>query len=230
MNRTYGAFAVCFLLSVSVSATENDHEQTQSVKATGTAEIYTFSGWTTEAGLRMPEKKDPVEMAYNFFELNREASHMVNPREELRVERNVTGAKGARHLSFKQVHNGIPIEHSHIQVHFDNKGNLKQVVGGYAYGLDLSTTPQVDSAAAESLVMNDLAPAEHAEIRNSEQYSTGLTIWRDNDGKFRLIWIVWAKAYSPPRPYFWQYYVDAHDGTILQRRDQIRYNVPQSNH
>ena len=205
---------------------ESSTEQTQS--ASGTAKIFSFSGTVNSGAFVIPDKGDPLEAAYQFFELNKKYYHLDNPRHQL-IRGWVRADDKSTTVLLKQVHNGIELRHSDIRLHFNSRGELREVEGSYVYDINLSTTPKIDSAAAENLVQNDLASAEYAEIRNSDQYSTALTIWRDNDGKFRLIWVVWAKAYSPPRPYFWQYYIDAHDGTILQRRDQIRYNVPQTN-
>ena len=109
----------------------------------------------SSAKYKKPAKGDPVEMAYEFFELNQERLGIKNPRAELlhtyKAMDNIGGV-----VTFQQVYGGVPIQYSQIAARFTGTGELKSVEGEYHYDINLSTTPSIDSATAENLALKDL--------------------------------------------------------------------------
>jgi Zn-dependent metalloprotease len=172
------------------------------------------------AKYKMPSKGDPVEMAYEFFELNKSLFPIANPKQELIPKyRSFDNLGGV--ISFQQFYKSIPIQYSKINVRFTGNGELNSVEGDYHYDINISTIPSIDSATAENLALKNLGFPKNAKVFKNEQYSTHLTIWRDNNGKFRLIWVLWVRQEYPDW-HSWEYYIDAHDGTVLSKGDIIR--------
>ena len=171
-----------------------------------------------------PSKGDPVEMAYEFFELNQERLGVKNPRAELlhtyKAMDNIGGV-----VTFQQVYGGVPILYSQIAARFTGTGELKSVEGEYHYDINLSTTPSIDSATVENLALKDLGFPKDAKVVNNKKRkaSTQLCIWLHQDGKFHLIWVVWVSQ-DYPEAHAWQYYIDAHDGTVLKKADRMMRN------
>lgn len=156
MKRILPLLGLTLLLYLNISvAKEGNDNSPKSQSTTGTAKKHTFSGVLYMEGYKMPEKSSPVEMAYQFFELNKDHYRMINPREELVLKRQVQDEYGAM-VSFEQTFNGIPLLHSDIRAHFDGRGVLKEVDGDYLYDIDLPTTPQFDSASAIQLTLKDI--------------------------------------------------------------------------
>ena len=221
MKRLIPTLAIGLLFFFNIFATEGGDAKTeQNQSVLNNPKIHSFYGLAD--GVKLPEKADPLEMSYRFFELNREKYHIGNPRQEL-IKRWVRGDNISTTVSLKQVYNGIDLMHSDIRLHFDGGRRLKEVTGTYIYDINLSTTPQIDSASAENLALKDLGFPENAKVFKNEQYSTHLTIWRDNNGKFRLIWVLWVRQ-EYPKSHSWEYYIDAHDGTVLSKVDIIRHD------
>jgi len=174
------------------------------------------------AKYKKPAKGDPVEMAYEFFNLNKALFPIANPRQELKPTYKAFD-KISGVISFQQIYQGIPIQNAEIRARFTGTGEFKSVEGEYYYDINLSTTPSIDLATAENLAIKDLGFPENAKVFKNEQYSTHLTIWRDNNGKLRLIWVLWVRQ-GYPDWHSWEYYIDAHDGTVLSKLDIIRHD------
>ena len=213
----------------------------------GTAKTHSLRGDLYMSGYQMPEKTEPAEMAYRFFELNRESYHMTNPREDLVLEHQERDEYGA-FVSFTQSYQGVPILRSTITAYYNNRGYLREVVGNYIYDLSLSTAPQIDSFTVWDIALKDLGSPEGAKVVNrehrphflvqdsliyaqvglphrnyaadAERFATRLLIWYSElDRKYHLVWALWVDQQQPQ--HFWGFYIDAHDGTVLQRGDSF---------
>ncbi|MCI0531504.1 MAG: hypothetical protein L0Y74_06105 [candidate division Zixibacteria bacterium] len=227
MTKFVSFVGLSLILCGNISATEESGVIQENQSASATAKVYEFPHLKVNTGvLQMPEKGEPVEMALRFFELNQERYHIRNPREEL-VYQGTRGSKlsGKNRVDFKQVYRGVPVD-AGARVWFDRNGNLESVKVTYYDITDLSTAPSISSAVAESLAISHLGFPKKTKIIKNDEYFTNLAIWRDNNGKFHLIWVVWVD--QEEGLHAWKYYVDAHDGTVLERVDQVLINVPTS--
>jgi Zn-dependent metalloprotease len=226
-------------------------EQSQSVSGRGKL-LHIPGRFVNTDGFKQPKTGDPVEMAYEFFELNQEEFHITNPREEL-VYKGTTESKltGTRAVHFEQVYQGVPVHRGSMHAQFTPSGELEVISGNYHYDFDLSTTPQIDSAAAWNIALEDLGFPEGAKVVNSQYRSeffkaeslmfeqggvshpdynarfegvaTRVLIWRsEQDGKYHLVWKVCIDPKAPRQVSPSQllgYYIDAHDGTILEKQE-----------
>jgi len=221
MKRIISLSVLGLLLCGNIFVTE--HSATaQKIQADATTpKKHSLSGYVYAEGFKIPEGGNPVEAAYRYFELNKDRYHIVNPREELLLKRQERDDYGAM-VSFTQVYNGVPLLYSDIRAHFDGRGVLKEVEGDYVYDINLTTTPQIDSATVENLALKDLGFPKDAKVVNNKKKkaSTQMCIWLHQDGKFHLIWVVWISQ-DYPKTHAWQYYIDAHDGTVLKKADRM---------
>ena len=224
MKKSTSLLAIILMLCINSLASKEDDDKTQrNQSTTGTATVHSFSGYVNTGKLKMPEKSDPKEMALEFFELNREHFHMKNPKEEL-VLAGVLSDDIITRVTLKQVYNGVPVD-AGTRVFFNNRGELEHIYFTYYDIVDLSPIPQIDSATAENLALKDLGFPKDAKVVNNKKRkaSTQLCIWLHQDEKFHLIWVVWVSQ-DYPEAHAWQYYIDAHDGTVLKKADRMMRN------
>jgi Zn-dependent metalloprotease len=184
-----------------------------------TAKRYSYASGTVETSLKSPKKGDPLEMAYEFLELNKQHFRMKEPRQDMVPGEVSTHGKITR-VTLKQVYHGIGVD-AGARIWFNDEGEVHLFEITYYDDIDLPKTPSMDSAAAENVALKDVGLPENTRIVNHDRYSTRLTIWRDHNGKLRLIWVVWVKQ-EHPKVHFWEYYIDALDGTVLYKVDKIR--------
>lgn len=226
MKRLILLLALSPLFCVNTFATEEEGTKAQQDQTVaGTGKVLDISHRYVNTGkYKEPKQGDPVEMAYEFFELNRQEFHMGDPRKEL-VYQGTRGSKltGGKRVDFGQVYKGVPVHLGGFKVLFSPSGVIEGIGGKYYYDIHLSTTPQIDSATAENLALKDLGFPKDAKVVNNNKVSTRLNIWRSNDGKFHLMWTVWVSQ-EYPKAHAWKYFIDAHDGTVLQKTDEIIRN------
>jgi Zn-dependent metalloprotease len=214
--------SLSFSISLAGGASEDQNTST-SVGSYKTRRISANPDYA--AKYHRPSKGDPVNMAYEFFELNQEFFGINDPRKELairRVESNLIGSLSTM-VSFKQLYNGIELMYSDIRAFFKDDGQLRDVQGDYHYDINLSTTPSIDSATSENLALKDLGFPKNAKIVKTHQYWTKLSIWCDNNDKLHLIWVVWVHQ-EYPELHAWECFIDAHDGTVLKKADRVIRN------
>ncbi|OGC87777.1 MAG: hypothetical protein A2142_08930 [candidate division Zixibacteria bacterium RBG_16_48_11] len=212
-----------------------DRIKEQDKSVFGTGKVYTISEsvkYYHTSAVIIPEKNDPIDMAYQFFELNRGHFPMKNVREEFRF----TG-RAERKLTFKQVYKSVLTE-AELGVWFDDDDEIDRFELTYYEISALPTSPKIGSGTAERLALKDLSYLKGVKIAGSQtlkkenlsskkledlsfasDYSTRLTIWCSREGNFHLVWAVCAQQESSP--YSWKFYIDAYYGRILEKRDEI---------
>lgn len=120
---------------------------------------------------------------------------------------------GAHHLLFEQVVDGVPVEFASVKVHLDESGLLLGYSSDFKAVDGVSPLPQVSEARAAAAVGADLGKAPPAGGRlvffPPPAGGTPRLAW-----KFRL-----GGGGS------WVYYVDARDGSLLFRYDDLRYQL-----
>jgi len=169
------------------------------------------------AKYKKPSKGDPVDMAYEFLELNRGRLGIENPREELKqTYKALDSISGV--VTFQQVCKGVPILYSNIAVRFTGTGELKSVEGDYHYDINLPTTPSIDSASAVSVALQAMSSPAHPKVVGpGKPVIVSSKIFRPiKEDRLYLVYIVEIFPDSTKRlDKFERYYVDALSGTIL---------------
>lgn len=120
---------------------------------------------------------------------------------------------GAHHLLFEQVVEGVPVEFSSVKVHLEESGALLGYSSSFKKVAGVSPVPSVSEAAAAAAVAADLgAPAPEGGRLVFFPPPAG--------GPVRLAWKFRSSAGGS-----WVYYVDARDGRVLLRYDDLRHQA-----
>jgi len=178
----------------------------------------------SSAKYKKPAKGDPVDMAYQFFELNKSLFPFSNPRDELiptyKAFDNISGV-----ISFQQVYKGVPIHFSDITVRFTGNGELKIIEGEYHSDINLPASPSIDSASAVKIALQEAGPLPlpKAVCQSKPLIIPSSELFRYKENRLYLAWPVRVYPDSTEKAvigYFskyYRYYIDALDGSILQK-------------
>ncbi|HAH08147.1 MAG TPA: hypothetical protein DCM05_16755 [Elusimicrobia bacterium] len=121
---------------------------------------------------------------------------------------------GIHHLLFEQVHEGIPVEFSRVKVHVDSNGDILSVESGYRDASGAAKAPLVAERSA--------AQAASADLGGGVELPPGSLSYYPKPGVgLRLAWKFRAHGQGGR----WLYYVDALDGSLLFRYNDLRYAV-----
>jgi Zn-dependent metalloprotease len=141
-----------------------------------------------------------------------------NPDAELQVEREDADRQGGKHLTYKQVYNGVPVFAGTLKTHFDADANLNSVNGTVIPEISVDPNPshtsQEAAATALALVSGDTGAADlGASNAKLYIYRTGLA--QGVDGANYLAWEIEIGNGADVREFV---YIDAHSGKVV---DQI---------
>ncbi|MCG2725166.1 MAG: hypothetical protein L6420_02725 [Elusimicrobia bacterium] len=122
---------------------------------------------------------------------------------------------GISHLIYKEVYNGIPVEFSYIKLHIKDTGEVIGYQAKYEPVINTSPIPKLTAMFARGIVSADYGSRPRG--------SAELVYYPDeSDGTIKLVWKIKARG-SKINPGNWIYYVDADNGDILFKYDDLRY-------
>lgn len=165
------------------------------------------------SGLIPTEKSAPEEAARSFFSRYGALYSMADPERELELARLESDEVGMHHVRFHQMVNGIPVFGGQLIVHLRD-GFITAVNGTYFPGLQVDTVPRLTQEDALAIVLRDVED-EEAEFRADR---SGLVVYVD-DGQPFLTWKI--NVFSWRNLGNWLYFVDAHNGHIVHRLNQM---------
>jgi thermolysin len=143
-----------------------------------------------------------------FLELNKKIYKIINPKEELVINRIEKDRSGNQHLRLYQYYNGLRVIGGNLISHFDNEGKLKAVNGFYQSGIDVSTTPVIEPSDASMIAVTDLAG--FFGLANPQEPELVLFPWQD---EYILCWHLFLLSDDPLGR--WEYFVDAKTSEIV---------------
>ncbi|MCI0531341.1 MAG: hypothetical protein L0Y74_05280, partial [candidate division Zixibacteria bacterium] len=163
-----------------------------------------------------PVKGDPVSMAYEFLELNKEKLGMKNPREELVHQGTLPGGSGVRRLSFGQTYNGLGIREAGIRVFFTSEGEIQEIDGRYYYDINLPSIYSVDSMSAVQIALNDvkLTPNPITICPSKPIIVSSSTLPLQEENRLYIVWPIQIRPEHTSR-FVYIYYIDALNGNII---------------
>ena len=163
-------------------------------RATGVARFVRL-GADTPGDLAAPAQGDPEARARAFLATSGALFGVADPARQLDLGGRERDRFGFLHLTFLQVHRGLPVFAGRLRAHFDPAGRLRSVQGTFVPGLDLDVAPRVspDSAreVARAFVADRIAPPESRPLAGAPRlvvYRPGLE--RDAPGTALLAWEV----------------------------------------
>ena len=124
--------------------------------------------------------------------------------------------RGKTHVRFRQTINKIPIEGAEYLVNMLSDGRIYMVNGTYYPDVQVPLNPKITQQQAEDMALQDLG-----QPRNAATVTTQRVVHPENSS-FKLAWKV--DLVGKRTWYDWTYFVDALDGTIIRKRDNIYYD------
>jgi len=118
---------------------------------------------------------------------------------------------GVTHLQYQQYKDGLPVEFSYARVHVAADGSVSGYQGKFEPELDLNAAPAVSGEAAVMAAAADLG----RQLRVSK---IELVIFPDEESGLRkLAWKIRGRGNG-----LWVYYIDAADGSVIFKYDDLR--------
>ncbi len=139
---------------------------------------------------------------------------------ELAPKTTLADALGFQHVKLTQVYRGLRVVGGELIVHFNARGEAYEVNGQYIAAIELDAHPALQAGEAAAAAQRDLGAAGNpagAIIQGPE-----LVVYAFNSQP-RLAYEMTIQA--APRdqvPGRWRYWVDAHNGEIIQRFNDIK--------
>lgn len=141
--------------------------------------------------------------------------------ENLRLVNTKTDALNATHARYQQMKNGLPVVGGDLILHLDDAGALYAVSGGARDGVELTATPKIADAFAESIAAEQLGNASAERAR--------LVYFQPADGAMVLAWEVKTR-HDTDLTQAELIYVDAQTGSVVERQSLVHSALSRSVH
>ncbi|MBI4178410.1 M4 family metallopeptidase [bacterium] len=177
--------------------------------------------------LSTPEKGDLVSQAVAFFEQHRQVYRMRNASLELRLKLRFLDELQFENVRLTQVYQGLEVFGGELVVSRDKEGVIYAVTGRYVPGIDLQTTPSVESRAAIEKAIADL-DIDPGDLETDPPAELLVFAGR---GRARLAYRVTVETAGPGNlpGARWICFYDAHTGEVLLRYDDIKHHSAPGN-
>lgn len=167
-------------------------------------------------GLSKSYGSDPETAAKSFL---RESQTVLGLRRDLADMKTmrVDETPVRNHVRFQQTHDGVPVSGALILVHSNKKGQVTMAQNSYMVNVAPINSRTIAQEDAVSTVMNDL----QANLSSGTKLSKAKTeeTIESFKGKQYFTWKVKVSTWEPFG--FWVYYIDAENGNILYKADEI---------
>lgn len=192
---------------------------------------------------------DPVIQALDFLDRYKYLFRLTAPKETLylkRIKTNEFDAVGGRapdpsdrkqHLFFGQLINGIPVHGATLAVHMRGD-RITSTSGNYLTKLPAFTLPAVQASEAEAIALDDVQGINKKVVGVTKlfYYNRGLTATgggSPDPGQVptKLAWRVMVRGlrHSDGVGTSWKLFINAQDGTVLSKIDELRTHAPDKN-
>ena len=177
-----------------------------------------------------------AQRALDFITTYRDLFHLRDPRTELRALNSSRDASGRHHIKFQQRHQGIPIWGHELVVHLEPGGGL------YAINARYAPTPRSFQPAPAALQATEAIHrarthlAATTPIRDLDAWAKNLLNYQGPSAT-QYIWVnektrrhhlAWHVSIRPNMRDRWYYFIDAHNGHILERYNATATEGPTS--
>jgi hypothetical protein len=159
----------------------------------------------------------PENVAREFLKESRTLFGMKQDLSDLKVIR-VNRTKARNHVKLQQTYNGIPIAGVFVLVHSNKKNRVTMVQNNYIEEFQPSNQEQLSAESAMEIARNDLRASLGNNATFSEAKAEKLIAPYQ-----KAYYYVWNIMISTRNPWgLWVYRVDASNGQILHKSNQIR--------
>ncbi len=160
-------------------------------------------------GRTAPRSGPSAVLAHQFLQ-EQSALLGVDPN-ALEVEKETAG-DGHRHVLYRQIYRGVPVEFAHVKVHLGADGSVLGANSTYEPDLNLNLVPAISAADAARAAESD----SHG---NADGAASLVVLPVESTGRSHLAWKVKIRAPEAA----WRYYVEARTGQILFRYNSLRF-------
>ncbi|HEX8491902.1 MAG TPA: M4 family metallopeptidase [Pyrinomonadaceae bacterium] len=189
--------------------------------ATGGARFVRLAPGERSSLSREDKSVSPQGKSASFLKEYGSVFGLRNADAELQVEREDADRQGGKHLTYKQVYNGVPVFAGTLKTHFDADANLNSVNGTIIPEINVNPNPSrtsQEAAAAALAVVSQDTGAEGLNATNAKLYIYRTGLAQGVDGENYLAWEVEVKDGGGIREFV---YVDAHSGKVVDQQTGI---------
>ncbi|MDA0577796.1 MAG: M4 family metallopeptidase, partial [Verrucomicrobia bacterium] len=187
------------------------------------ADLSTRQAFSTGRGLaaigRGQYAEDAVAVMDNLAGLFR----ITNAAEEFRSRKTQGDALGFHHVRLQQMYRGLPVVGGEVIVHFNKADAAYEVNGRYVPDLAVGIAPALDAARALAIAQADLQALKKPVGALDEAVSLVVYAREDPPRLAQALTLTYRDAAGEAGR--WRYWIDALDGSILQRFNDI-HNIP----
>ena len=209
-------------------------------KATGVAQFVSLEPASLSFDMAMSGDEAAKAQAMSFLKVHGDVFGIRDPQDELQVTSVKTDFAGARHVSYQQVYQGVPVFAGVLRVHFDKQGQLTAANGTFIPALELDATPSLSASAADTIAVAEVSKpfrqkgnrrtaASDVTARGTTLYVFRTNLAQGISGHNHLAYQVEVGNGSNVREFV---YVDAHSGKVLDQitgiydvKDRITYDA-----
>lgn len=183
--------------------------------------------WNTRKGvphfvsgkLSKKKLKDSGDARHIMNEI-KDAFDMDSPEDELNLTDTSSDELGMM-FKYQQVHKGIPVFGNQLILHANSDGEASIVTGYYDPEIKkagVKTRPKMADNEAIEAAKNELglSSVQQFEVSKAELY-----IYESKDQKYHLAYLVTLSTLEGEQPAYWDVFVDARDGDILNKIDKL---------
>lgn len=165
-------------------------------------------------------RSDYAQDAVALLERLSTAYRINNATHEFAVYRVDTDDMGYHHARLRQMVSGLRVIGGELIVHFDSSSQAYQVNGRYIPDVAVDTLSTIDVTAAVSTAQDDLAAM--GKPRGILQGAPELVVYARDDKPTLAYEMTLVYEDTQAGAGCWRYWIDAHDGTVINRFNDIR--------
>jgi thermolysin len=168
---------------------------------------------------------EPVEIARSFLVRNAALFGMDDVERDLGRSSVKTDSYGWHHVAFQQLVAGVPVWSGATQVHLGKDGVVRSVSTSYKRQAHVDVQPTVDAKEAVRRAADEIGSERARPLREPQ-----LVVYV-YEGQPYLAWVLTLRGWAPGldgtalEPASWLCFVDAHEGKVIARFNQINTHV-----
>ncbi|KEO84174.1 M4 family metallopeptidase [Tumebacillus flagellatus] len=169
------------------------------------------------------KKLNNASDASQIMEENKDLFDMSSVADELKLDVQSTDNLNTKMFKYQQVYKGIPVFGNQLILHADKNGDATTINGYYDPEVKvkgLNTKAKLSSTQALQAAKKDtgLTDVQHFDIEKAD-----LNIYQAQDNSYHLVYLVELSTLENDSPAYWDVFVDAHDGSIVNKIDKVEF-------
>jgi len=166
-------------------------------------------------------KENPFHAGKEFLKTNKQLFGNLDVDKDLAEDKKVVDRAGMVHVSFRQRYANVPVFDRSVRVDFSTTGTVSSAASKLAPGLKLDVAPKLSASDAEKAALGHAGEGAVTIAKAKPE----LLIFPHGEG-YRLSWRVALDAHKQKDPAEWIYFIDAVNGEVLFRYNDLRNAGP----